>query len=127
MSGRVGGEDGQPSPLSRSMAFNNLFAAFDDFDAPGREMPIVPSWCGFSEVAILSDFCGVENDENTICSPMVATLFAAVLTLATDGTWTGYISDSNCGAKGANNRARECTIKCVQDGARYVFVNVSDK
>ena len=58
---------------------------------------------------------------------MAATLFAAVLTMAADGTWTGYISDSNCGAKGANNNARECTIKCVKGGAKYVFVNDEDK
>ena len=56
-----------------------------------------------------------------------ATLFAAALTMAADGTWTGYISDSNCGAKGANNSARECTIKCVKGGAKYVFVNDADK
>ena len=58
---------------------------------------------------------------------MAATLFAAALTMAADGTWTGYISDSNCGAKGANNNARECTIKCVKGGAKYVFVNDADK
>jgi hypothetical protein len=58
---------------------------------------------------------------------MAATLFAGILTMAANGTWTGYISDSNCGAKGANDRARECTIKCVQDGAKYVFVNDADK
>lgn len=57
----------------------------------------------------------------------VATLFAAALTMAADGTWTGYISDSNCGAKGANNSARECTIKCVKGGAKYVFVDDADK
>jgi hypothetical protein len=56
-----------------------------------------------------------------------ATLFAAALTMAADGTWTGYISDSNCGAKGANTGARECTIKCVKGGAKYVFVNDADK
>ena len=58
---------------------------------------------------------------------MAATLFAAALTMAADGTWTGYISDSNCGAKGANDKARECTIKCVKGGAKYVFVNDADK
>jgi hypothetical protein len=56
-----------------------------------------------------------------------ATLFLAALTMAADGTWTGYISDSNCGVKGANNNARECTIKCVKGGAKYVFVNDLDK
>jgi hypothetical protein len=55
------------------------------------------------------------------------TLLAAALTMAADGTWTGYISDSNCGAKGANDKARECTIKCVKGGAKYVFVNDEDK
>ncbi|MGC2526324.1 MAG: DUF5818 domain-containing protein [Candidatus Acidiferrum sp.] len=58
---------------------------------------------------------------------IAAALFAATLTMAADGTWTGYISDSNCGAKGANERARECTIKCVKGGAKYVFVNDADK
>jgi hypothetical protein len=58
---------------------------------------------------------------------MAATLFAAALTMAADGTWTGYISDSNCGAKGANDKARECTIKCVKGGAKYVFVDDADK
>jgi Protein of unknown function (DUF5818) len=58
---------------------------------------------------------------------LAAALFAAVVTMAADGTWTGYISDSNCGAKGANDKARECTIKCVKDGAKYVFVNDADK
>jgi hypothetical protein len=58
---------------------------------------------------------------------MAAALFAAGLTMAADGTWTGYISDSNCGAKGANDNARECTIKCVKGGAKYVFVNDGDK
>src|SRR5215472_3482318 len=58
---------------------------------------------------------------------IAATLFAATMTLAADGTWTGYISDSKCGAKGANDGARECTIKCVKGGAKYVFVNDADK
>ena len=58
---------------------------------------------------------------------LAAALFAAGLTMAADGTWTGYISDSNCGAKGANDKARECTTKCVKGGAKYVFVNDADK
>jgi len=58
---------------------------------------------------------------------LAATLFAAALTIAANHTWSGYISDSDCGAKGANERARECTIKCVKEGAKYVFVNDADK
>src|SRR5436189_5816662 len=57
-----------------------------------------------------------------------ATLFAAALTMAADGSWTGWISDSQCGVKGANDKAGECTTKCVKEhGAKYVFVNDADK
>jgi hypothetical protein len=58
---------------------------------------------------------------------MAATLFSAALTMAADGTWTGYIADSKCGAKAAHEGARECTIKCAKEGAKYVFVNDADK
>src|SRR5438105_6973555 len=55
-------------------------------------------------------------------------LFAMPLAAtAADGTWTGYIADSKCGAQAANDGARECTIKCVKAGATYVFVNDGDK
>ena len=50
------------------------------------------------------------------------------LTFAADGTWTGYISDSMCGAKGANEKHADCAAKCVKEhGAKYVFVNDADK
>lgn len=58
---------------------------------------------------------------------IAAALFAASLTSAAEGTWTGYIADSTCGAKAAHEGARECTIKCVKEGAKYVFVNDADK
>jgi hypothetical protein len=55
-------------------------------------------------------------------------LFAAALTVAAgDASWTGYIADSKCGAGAANDNARECTLKCVKAGAKYVFVNDGDK
>jgi cellobiose phosphorylase len=58
---------------------------------------------------------------------VAAILFAATMAMAGDGSWTGWISDSQCGAKGANAKARECTIKCVKEhGAKYVFVNDAD-
>jgi hypothetical protein len=62
-----------------------------------------------------------------IATITAATLFAAALTMAADGSWTGWISDSNCGAKGANAGAKECTTQCVKKGAKYVFVNDADK
>ncbi len=61
---------------------------------------------------------------------IAATLFAATLAMAADNSWTGWISDSQCGVKGANDKAgtAECTTKCVKEhGAKYVFVNDADK
>jgi len=59
---------------------------------------------------------------------IAATLFAGTLAMAGDSSWTGWISDSACGVKGANENARDCTIKCVKEhGAKYVFVNDADK
>ncbi|HEY2456855.1 MAG TPA: hypothetical protein VGI13_06110 [Candidatus Acidoferrum sp.] len=55
-------------------------------------------------------------------------LCSAVFTMAADGSWTGYISDSECGAKGANEKHAACAAKCVKEhGAKYVFVNDADK
>jgi len=62
-----------------------------------------------------------------IATIAAATLFAAAMTMASDGSWTGWISDSKCGVKGANAGAGECTTKCVTGGAKYVFVNDADK
>ncbi len=58
---------------------------------------------------------------------IVVVLFAGALAVAGDGSWTGYITDSKCGAKAAHEGAVECTVKCVKEGAKYVFVNDSDK
>jgi hypothetical protein len=58
---------------------------------------------------------------------LALTLCTAVLTLGADGSWTGYISDSACGAKGANDKHAACAEKCVKEkGAKYVFVNDAD-
>jgi hypothetical protein len=37
------------------------------------------------------------------------------------------VSDSKCGAKGANEKAAECTKKCVQGGAKLVVVTDGDQ
>ena len=58
---------------------------------------------------------------------MAATLFAGALAMAADGSWTGWIADSKCGVAAAHDGARDCTIKCVEEGAKYVFVNDADK
>jgi SpoU rRNA methylase family enzyme len=58
---------------------------------------------------------------------MTLGLCFGVLAMAADSSWTGYITDSKCGAKAAHDGARECTIKCAKAGAKYVFVNDLDK
>jgi hypothetical protein len=59
---------------------------------------------------------------------MAIALFVGALAMAAgDSSWTGYIADSKCGVKAAHEGARECTIKCVKAGAKYVFVNDADK
>ena len=40
--------------------------------------------------------------------------------------YSGYISDSMCGAKHAGNGA-ECVKKCIANGEKPVFVNEKDK
>lgn len=63
-----------------------------------------------------------------LSAAIAATLFAGTLALAADSSMTGWISDSQCGVKGANEKAGECTTKCVKEhGAKYVFVNDADK
>ena len=39
----------------------------------------------------------------------------------------GYVSDSKCGAKGANAKAAECTKKCIKEGAKMVVVTDGDQ
>jgi hypothetical protein len=55
-------------------------------------------------------------------------LLTAGISFGADGSWTGYISDSECGAKGSNDKHAACATKCVKEkGAKYVFVNDADK
>lgn len=43
-------------------------------------------------------------------------------------TWTGWISDSGCGAKGTSAQHKDCALKCVHEkGAKFVFVNSASK
>jgi hypothetical protein len=59
----------------------------------------------------------------------VALVFgAAVSAGAAPATWTGKISDSQCGAKhkvmdGKKMSDRECTEMCIKGGEKYVFVS----
>ena len=47
------------------------------------------------------------------------------IALGADQSWTGVISDSNCGLKHskASDEAAACVAKCVSGGASYVLVS----
>jgi hypothetical protein len=63
----------------------------------------------------------------------LATLLACMLTVAGSArpdtaTWTGWISDSGCGAKGMSADHKACALKCVHEkGGKFVFVNSETK
>ena len=47
---------------------------------------------------------------------------------ANEGSWTGWITDSMCGAKGASETHADCAKKCVETkGAKWALYNPSDK
>jgi hypothetical protein len=45
-----------------------------------------------------------------------------VVAAAKDSSWNGWISDSKCGAKGANAEHAACAKKCIGAGERPVLV-----
>lgn len=49
--------------------------------------------------------------------------------VATDmGSWTGWVTDTGCGAKGASASHAACAEKCVKEkGAKYALYNPTDK
>jgi hypothetical protein len=64
---------------------------------------------------------------------VVAAVLAVCLALlplaslrADAGSWTGWISDDACGAKGAKAEHAKCTTKCLEKGAKLVFVTSAD-
>ena len=53
----------------------------------------------------------------------------ASFALAADmGSWTGWVTDTGCGAKGASASHAECAAKCVKEkGAKWALYTPSDK
>ncbi len=49
------------------------------------------------------------------------------LAAASEMTWAGWISDSKCGAKGANANHAACAKKCIDAGAKPVLVTDKDQ
>jgi hypothetical protein len=64
----------------------------------------------------------------------VALLFAASIAFTGQkdagkaGSWSGWITDNACGAKGANAEHAACADKCVKEhGGKYVLYTPADK
>jgi hypothetical protein len=62
---------------------------------------------------------------------LFATISIATVSKAADDaktmTWTGWISDSHCGAKGMSADHKSCAMTCIKNGSKWVFVNGADK
>ena len=52
---------------------------------------------------------------------VVALLAFAAVAAAQTGSWTGVITDSNCGEKDANAEGAKCSTKCVKNGAHWAL------
>jgi hypothetical protein len=62
---------------------------------------------------------------------VLSVLFLLVAVVSADDmgkaqTVNGWVSDSKCGAKGANASAAACTKKCIESGASPVVVTDGD-
>lgn len=45
-----------------------------------------------------------------------------------EGSWTGFVTDTQCGAKGAKAGHADCAAKCVKEhGAKYALYTPADK
>ena len=60
----------------------------------------------------------------TVLALAVAALAGAA---GTKGTWTGWVTDEHCGAKGASADHKACAEKCLDKGGKLVFYNTADK
>ena len=56
-----------------------------------------------------------------------AIVFTVTFASAADTTIKGYVSDSLCGAKGANEAHAECARKCMAKGAKTIIVTDGDQ
>ena len=58
---------------------------------------------------------------------LALTVAALAGAAATKGSWTGWVTDEHCGAKGASADHKACAEKCVTKGSKLVFYNNADK
>ena len=60
---------------------------------------------------------------------LVVLALAALLApaLASADSWTGWVTDEHCGAKGAKADHADCAKKCMDQGGKLVFFNNADQ
>jgi hypothetical protein len=62
------------------------------------------------------------NKKTLLVLGLVLVLSVGMAWAAEKGSWTGYISDAKCGAKGAKAAHAGCAKKCIEGGQAAVFV-----
>jgi hypothetical protein len=71
--------------------------------------------------------------KNAISRVLLATLVVSLASFAyagdaVEGSWTGFVTDTDCGAKGAKAEHAACAAKCVKEhGAKYALYTPADK
>jgi len=58
---------------------------------------------------------------------LALTVAALAGAAGTKGSWTGWVTDEHCGAKGASADHKACAEKCAGGGSKLVFYNTADK
>ena len=64
---------------------------------------------------------------SALVAVLVGTIGLATIADQKTATWTGWISDDHCGAKGMSADHKACATTCIKNGSKYVFVNGADK
>ncbi len=64
--------------------------------------------------------------KKTLLVMSLVLVLAVVTASAKKESWTGWISDSKCAAKGNKAEHAACAEKCIKAGAKAVFVNDKD-
>ena len=62
-----------------------------------------------------------------LCALALVSLLATASFAGDATTVNGWVSDSKCGVKGANEGAAACTKKCLESGASMVVVTDKDQ
>jgi len=58
---------------------------------------------------------------------LIALSAAALDSMGKSATVKGWVTDQECGAKGANAKAEECSKKCLAKGSKMVIVTDDDQ